>query len=758
MLTPNVLLTNPGQVSLETDGFFLGFYYGLMLITIAYSCFLQQAFRDNICSLYVLYLLTHISFFSFANGVFKEYWWFHTPWWNSFIVPLTLGLNLLAFLLLNAKLFYSKDLSAPWHFAMKVLMAIASFIALLSPFAPFAFPKTLLLIITILTYGTIFVVTLLAWKQGSFLKPYFLLAQLLLIIAGLISNLVPLEFLPLNFPSKYLTLLYLAAVLFFSLANAYRLNAIMKEKAEAQSKFLCKQAEAIYQTQELNLTMQKTYEQLEKKVEKRTAELNKAKLDAEIANQTKSRFIANISHELRTPLNGILGYAQILQREADIDPAQKEAIDTIYKCGFHLLALINDILDISQIQGNQMTLYPKDFNLGECMAEVVNTVRPRAIQKKIAFNYQDNPELPKAVYADEKRLRQALLELLDNAIKFTEKGHVTFTVEVLETAAKTKSSQLAAEKIRFQIEDTGIGMTPEQLTRVFLPFEQLDNLPHKAEGTGLGLVISQKLIQMMGGDIDVKSSREKGTVVSFELELQLSSTILLKPKPEKIVNSANIVGFKGDKNKITAIDDNQEALSFLVDILESWGFIVSQANNGKEGLEAIGKIKPDLIIADMFMSVMDGLEMIKILRQAKEFDDVVIVTSSARGYNYEQQLSLEAGANDFIAKPIKIEELLEKLQANLDLEWIYKSSENTAETTEYLPADSSEIVLPPAAELEVIINAARIGDIYRIEEEANRIRQLDVAYITFADKIAELAGEFNDLEILGLVEQLTINN
>ncbi len=736
-------------LSLINNRFSLGFYYGLMSIAIAYNLFFQRAFRDKSYGFYVFYLLTHVLFFSFANGIFSDYLWLERPEWKSLILTLTLGLNLLAFLLFNAKFFYTKYLVPRWHFAMKLLVAIAPSLALLTPFVDASVTQTILLIITLVTHATIFGITLLVWKQGYPLKPSFFLAQLLLIIAAFLSNLATLRLLPLS-----LTWLFLASVLFFSLALADRLNEVLKETTQAQSKFFRQQAEAISINRELNFALQKAYEQLEKQVEKRTTELNKAKIDAEIANQTKSRFIANISHELRTPLNGILGYAQLLQRDPNLDRKQKEATDTIYKCGFHLLALINDILDISQIQTSQMKLYPKDFNFGECLADIVNLVRLQATQKNLAFNYQGSPELPRTVYADEKRLRQVLLELLDNAIKFTEKGHVSLRIEVLETAPKNQSSQPPTVKIRFQIEDTGIGMTPEQLTQLFLPFEQLDNFAHKAEGTGLGLAISQRLIGMMGGDIHVESIPNKGTGISFKLELQLSSAILVKPKAKKILDTGNIIGFKGKKKKVIVVDNNREHLSFLVNLLASWGFIVTQANNGIEGLEKIKEFQPDLIITDIFMSAISGLEMIRKLRQVPEFKNMVILASSARGYNSEETLSLNAGANDFIAKPIKIEELLEKLQVNLRLEWLYKQIENPTETLEEQPtdsSDSSEILLPPPAELQAIINAARIGDIDRIETEATRLRLLDVAYIPFADKIAELAGEFNDMEILRIV-------
>ncbi|NEP41433.1 MAG: response regulator, partial [Okeania sp. SIO2H7] len=631
------------------------------------------------------------------------------------------------------------------------------FITVLSPLIFPSVTPSIWLIFTLLTYSIIFSVTLLVWKQGYPLKPHFFLAKLLLIIAALISNLVPLGLFlqPLDFPSKYLTWLFLPSAFLFSLALADRLNVIIKEKAEAQSKFFREQAEAISLNRELNLALQKAYDELEKKVEKRSGELNKAKLEAEVANQSKSRFIANISHELRTPLNGILGHAQLLQRYPNIEPKQKEAIDAIYKCGFHLLALINDILDISQIQANQMKLYPKDFNFGECLAEIVNLFRLRATKKNLVFNYEGSPELPSAVYADEKRLRQVLIELLDNAIKFTQTGQVTLTVEVLEM--NKEKPPLAPETIHFEIEDTGIGMTPEQLTKLFLPFEQLDNLAQKAEGTGLGLAISQRLVRMMGGEIYVNSTPDRGTIIGFELEIKPSSVILVKPKGKKILDAANIVGFKGEKRKVMVVDDNLEHLAFLTNLLTSWGFTVSEAKDGKEALEKIQEHQPDLIITDIFMSVMDGLELIKNIRENKDFKKVFIFASSAIGINSQENSSLEAGANDFIAKPIKVEELLEKLQANLRLEWVYKSTENPEEIIEEQATNSSEMVVPPAAELQEIVSAARIGDIDRIETEATRLRQLDIAYIPFADKIAELAGEFNDTEIVRLVESYLAN-
>ncbi|WP_293112238.1 CHASE domain-containing protein [Moorena sp. SIO4G3] len=270
--------------------------------------------------------------------------------------------------------------------------------------------------------------------------------------------------------------------------------------------------------------------QLEQRVEQRTVELQKAKeaavraaVESEAANRAKSIFLANISHEVRTPLNGILGYAQILKKSTSLTANDKKGIDIIEQCGSNLLSLINEILDLCTIEADQLELHPQTVDFGTFLKDIVAICQVKAEQKGISYSYQATSRLPRAITVDEKRLRQVLINLLDNGIKFTETGGVAFKVSVLESRKNAKdeitNKLQQITTIRFEVKDTGIGMNSEQLSQLFLPFEKLENISGYVEGTGLGLAITHKLVKMMGGDINVESKPGKGSIFTIDLDV-----------------------------------------------------------------------------------------------------------------------------------------------------------------------------------------------------------------------------------------------
>jgi signal transduction histidine kinase/CheY-like chemotaxis protein len=502
-------------------------------------------------------------------------------------------------------------------------------------------------------------------------------------------------------------------------------------------------------------TLEKTNEELEKRVEQRTTELKTAKEAADAANQAKSEFLTNMSHELRTPLNGILGYAQILQRDKTATPKQQDGFYIIRQCGSHLLTLINDILDLSKIEAKKLELYPTDFQFEPFLRGVKEICRIKAEQKEIDFTYEVLNPLPPAIHADEKRLRQVLINLLGNAIKFTSQGSVIFKVGVVSDSLQfpqpsnsespiTHKQQPLIHKIRFQIEDTGIGLTPEQLTKIFLPFEQAGDNALKVEGTGLGLAISNKIVEIMASEIKVESIYGKGSKFWFDLDLKEAPLIDSAP-----ITQQNVSGYQGKKQKILIVDDRWENRSVIINMLEPIGFEVIEAENGKEGLEKAHKFQPNLIITDLAMPVMDGFEMTQHLR-SEAFNDIIIA-SSASVLSFTRQQSWEAGCNDFIPKPVQNEELLSQLKNYLNLKWIYEAKAELISLTEDLSLPINEMLIPPPNKLNSLLKAAKSGYILDIQEEANRLKQLDINYAPFANKIIELAQAFEDEAIVKLI-------
>lgn len=484
-------------------------------------------------------------------------------------------------------------------------------------------------------------------------------------------------------------------------------------------------------------------EELEIRVEQRTQELKEAKIVADTANKAKSEFLANMSHELRTPLNGILGYTQILRRSDSLISKDSKGLDIIHQCASHLLTLINDILDLSKIEAQKMELYAVKFHLPSFLEGVVEICRIRAEQKGITFIYQPNNELPVGVLADEKRLRQVLINLLSNAIKFTDSGCVTFRVSFVPIINHSDEKN-SRHKIRFEVEDTGVGMTPEQLAKIFLPFEQVGDTKKQAEGTGLGLAISQKIVSLMGNQIEVKSYPQQGSTFWFEVEVTEVSNW---SEASRVTQFGSLIGYEGRRLKILVVDDKWENRSVIANLLQPIGFEIIEANNGQEGLDKLS-IQPDIIITDLLMPVMDGFQLIQYLRQSENFKDIIIFASSASVFESDQYKSIEAGANAFLPKPVQVDNLTQILEKYLQIKWIYKT-----EAENYQALKSEEIIAPSLEVLKYLAQVAKKGDIYKITEEVEKISKTDSSLMPFTQKLTDLAQSFKIKEIRDFIKE-----
>ncbi len=475
------------------------------------------------------------------------------------------------------------------------------------------------------------------------------------------------------------------------------------------------------------------------------AAVDRERKEAEAARETalaeavalarqRSQFLAQMSHELRTPLNAIIGYADLLGRDRDrLSDRLASGLATIHESGQHLLTLINDILDLARVEAGKMALHPAAVHLDTFLRVLADIMRVKAEEKGLAFGCELAPGLPSAVTVDETRLRQVLLNLLGNAVKFTDTGKVTLRVVAAAPRARDPV------RLRFEVADTGIGMNAHQIARIFQPFEQVATAQRREGGTGLGLAISQQLVQLMGGHIDVASMPGKGSTFSFEIDVPVAAAAPAAAAPHDTV-----MGYEGERKRVLVVDDVPQNRALLLDLLQETGFIVAAAANGLECLVLLDSFKPDLIVMDVMMPVMDGNETTRQIRHMPGGGTMPIVAVTASAGPDDERRSRDAGADAFLAKPVDHDLLLRTIGALLALRWVagHPAPEGAGDTA---------MTVPPADEIEALWQLARIGNMRRIRERAAYLRGLDPAYEGFANRLDTLAQGYHSKQLAAFV-------
>lgn len=461
--------------------------------------------------------------------------------------------------------------------------------------------------------------------------------------------------------------------------------------------------------------------------------LQHAKEEADAASRAKSTFLASMSHELRTPLNGILGYTQILRRDDQLTPRQREAIGVIQSSADHLLALINDVLDLSKIEARKLELHPTQFDLSDFTQAVVHVFVPRAREKNLQLETVYPPDLPRVVRGDEQRLRQVVFNLLGNAIKFTSQGGVVFSIE-----------RAADSLIRVSVSDSGPGISTEDQLRLFEPFTQVGDQRQRSGGTGLGLAISRSIVEQMGGRLELESQPGLGSRFWFELPLPaVESALTASPA------SAQITGYEGPRRRVLVADDHPANRNVLVDLLTPLGFEVTTANDGIDAIAAAthpGQ-QPDLVLLDLRMPRADGLTAARAIHEAfaaRGEQGPIIVGVSASAFNVDRQTFLAGGCADFLAKPYREEQLLGLLGHHLGLTWIHAGSPagETQFFTRAAATSAGKHPAPPSADLEELFRLASNGDVLGVRLLAEDLPSRDPNLAPFAHEIVDLAARY----------------
>ncbi len=452
----------------------------------------------------------------------------------------------------------------------------------------------------------------------------------------------------------------------------------------------------------------------------REAELLRARDAADAANRAKSVFLANMSHELRTPLNAILGYTQILLKDTELSVRNRERLTTVGQSGSHLLAMINEVLDLSKIEAGKLTLTVSDFPLAPLLDDVCAATKGRAVEKGIEFHCENAPGLPRVVRSDPGKLRQVLFNLLGNAVKFTERGRVDF-----------KTDPVADGRVRFTIADTGAGISAEELDKIFTAFHQGGTDARvAAQGTGLGLTISQRLVELLGGKLQFESAHGQGSRFWFELELPEVAT---SEEHAAQLTAAGATpraptGFRGRPRRLLIADDEETNRRVLRDLLGPLGFELEEVADGRECVARCAQApRPDALLLDLRMPTLDGYAVAQALRASENGKDIRIIAISASVFEADRQGALDAGCDDFLPKPFEEAQLLKTLGRALTLEWMFAEPKPAAPVSAAAekPAGAEPIMPPPATELDTLLELSRRGDIRGVKKQLAGLRKAE---------------------------------